>query len=180
MDKSEFPRFMAEDTKLNYWKRETRDMCGDIANRLEGRDILSVTRHILKRYAVEKFPGEWTAQDNATLKNLVAEKGKQWTVIAEQMGRDPDIVRLRYRDYVSLGPTRKAGAWKPEEAKNLFQIVIGMLEKSEWPEDDGLDYEVVSKYIDWGAVSEKIGDRSRVQCKDKWRYLYKWQEIGKD
>jgi hypothetical protein len=181
MDKSEFPRFMAEDTKLNHWKRETREMCEDIASQLDGRDILSVTRHILKRYSVESSPGEWTAHDDATLRKLVAEKGKHWTVIAEQMGRDPDIVRLRYRDYVSLGVTRKAGAWKLEEARNLFEIVVAALEKSEWTEDDGLDYEVVSKHIDWGAISKEIGDRSRVQCKDKWRTLFKWQEvIGKD
>lgn len=180
MDKSKFPQFMAEDTKLNYLKRETREMCEDIANHLERRDVLSVTRHILKRYSVETFPGEWTTEDDATLRKLVAERGKQWTAIAEQMGRNPDVVRLRYRDYVSLGATRKAGAWKSEEAKNLFEIVVAMLEKSEWTEDEGLDYEVVSKYIDWGAVSEKVGDRSRVQCKDKWRSLYKRQGTGKD
>src|SRR5437762_9431974 len=181
MDKTDFPRFMAEDTKLDYWKRESRDMCEDIANHLEGRDTLSVTRHILKRYSAETLPGVWTAHDDATLRKLVAERGQLWTVIAERMGRDPDIVRLRYRDYVSLGSSRKAGTWKIEEARRLFEIVVAMLEKSRWTEDDGLDYGVVSNYIDWGAVSKEVGDRSRVQCKDKWRNLYNWQDrIGKE
>ena len=128
-------------------------------------------RHLLNRYAGEKENMYWTPSDDSTLKKLVARLGNQWTVIADQMGRPPDVVRLRYRDYVSLGKDRKLGLWENYESKKLYETVIAQLKESAWEEEEGLDVEVVSKYVDWGVISKKVGERSRPQCRAKWKQL---------
>jgi Myb-like DNA-binding protein REB1 len=152
-------------------------MCHSIANKLPGRDSISVTRHIVKRYSTEEFLVLWTPEDDETLKKFVAEKGRQWTVIAEELGRPADVVRLRYRDYVSLGENRKKGYWRDDEAKKLYEVVLAMLRKSNWTEVEGLHVEVVSTYVDWGGISQKMGHRSRLQCRSKWSKLKKWKDI---
>ena len=81
---------------------------------------------------MESLPSEWTATDDVRLRRLVAEKGKQWKVIAKEMGRSMDMVRLRYKDYVLLGESRTIGEWNMEDMQKLFEIVIGLLQKSEW------------------------------------------------
>lgn len=166
--------WLAEDVKQFWAKRESRELCKKITQKLPGRDTLSVTRHLLSHYPVEVLPGGWTPQDDAQLRNLVATKGKQWKVIAEEMGRAADIVRMRYRDYVSLGDKRTTGQWTAEDLSKLYKIVLQLLEPTEWNEEEGLDHDIVGKYIDWDAVGKKLGNRNRLQCLKKWKKLDSW------
>jgi len=119
----------------------------------------------------------WTPKDDATLRKLVTQKGKQWKIIAEQMGRKPELVRLRYRDYASLGKTRVEGRWEEGEEKKLYSTVLEALKGSEWKVTYGLSLEVVSRYVNWGIISGKVRNRSPSQCRDKWTRLEKWQPL---
>lgn len=175
ISKDNFAELLREDMKLTYSRRKTRELCEGIANELPGRNTLSVTRHILKRYSGERSSMEWSDEDDKALRKLVAQFGTRWTAIAMQMGRPAELVRLRYRDYVSLGTKRKAGTWHPHDAMKLYEIVLKLLKESKWTDNEGFNVEVVSKYLDWGAVSVKMGDRSRLQCRSKWALLDNWR-----
>jgi hypothetical protein len=177
LSKDDFAELLREDMKLGYSKRKTRELCEAIANKLPGRNTLSVTRHILNRFSGEELSNEWTNEDDTTLRKLVAQLGTQWTTIATQMTRPAELVRLRYRDYVSLGKKRKAGAWESHDAVKLYETVLKLLQDSSWTEEDGFNVEVVSKYLDWGAVSLRMGDRSRLQCRSKWAHLENWRDL---
>lgn len=168
MTTSQFAELLQEECSQHYSHRKTRELSGSIASQLPGRSVLSVTRHLLKKFPVEKLPSDWTEEDDSELRKLVAEKGKRWTVIASEMGRSPELVRLRYQDYVSLGKQRKRGKWEDHERQKLRDIVFSLLEESGWEEEMGCQTEVVSRFLDWGTVSKRMGDRSRLQCYWKW------------
>src|SRR5271170_6889990 len=176
MSDSELSTFLQEDLKLNLRKRQTGDICRELVAKLPGRNNTSLTRHLINRF-VEKSVETWTPKDDATLRKLVTEKGKQWKVIAEQMGRTPELVRLRYRDYASLGKTRVEGKWEPREEKKLYKTVLEALKASAWQVTDGLSLEVVSQYVNWGIISGKVENRSPSQCRDKWTRLDGWQPL---
>jgi hypothetical protein len=124
---------------------------------------------------VEGFTTGWNAEADAKLQRLVATKGKQWKVIAEEMGRSPDLVRLRYQDYVSLGNNRTTGFWSKEDTRKLYGIVTELLQGADWTEDEGLELDIVSKYVNWDTVSKKMGNRSRLQCLKRWSLLDIWK-----
>jgi hypothetical protein len=176
MSDSELSTFLQEDLKLNLRKRQTGDICRELVAKLPGRNNTSLTRHLINRF-VEKSVETWTPKDDATLRKLVTEKGKQWKVIAEQMGRTPELVRLRHRDYASLGKARIGGKWERRDEKKLYKTVLEVLEGSEWQVTDGLSLEVVSRYVNWGNISGKVGNRSPSQCREKWTRLDKWQPL---
>jgi hypothetical protein len=176
MSDSEFSTFLEEDLRLHLRKRETGDMCRDLAAKLPGRNNTSLTRHLINRF-VEKPMETWTSKDDATLRKLVTQNGKQWKVIADQMGRTPELVRLRYRDYASLGKTRVEGRWESPEKKKLYKTVLEALKGSEWQVTDGLSLEVVSQYVNWGIISSKVGNRGPSQCREKWARLDGWQPL---
>jgi len=176
MSDSELSTFLQEDLKLDLRKRQTGDICRDLVAKLPGRNNTSLTRHLINRF-IEKPIETWTPKDDATLRKLVTQKGKQWKVIAEQMGRKPELVRLRYRDYASLGKTRIEGKWERREAEKLYETVLETLERSDWQVTDGLNLEIVSRYVNWGIISGKMGNRSPSQCREKWTRLDNWQPL---
>jgi hypothetical protein len=176
MSDSELSTFLEEDLRLDLRKRQTEDICRDLATKLPGRNNTSLTRHLINRF-VEKPMETWTPKDDATLRKLVTQNGKQWKVIAEQMGRKPELVRLRYRDYASLGKTRVEGKWESREEKKLYKTVLEALKGSEWQVTDGLSLEVVSQYVNWGIISGKVRNRGPSQCRDKWTRLDGWQPL---
>jgi hypothetical protein len=152
-----------------------RELVSEIHAKLSGRHRLSVYRRLHVLYLDRgSISTEWTTKDDATLKKLIAERGRKWVSIGEAMGRSPEIVRLRYKDYVSLGEKRNLGKWDEGDENRLLQIVHTLLRKSEWQTGEGYDVDVMSKYVDWGVVSDKVGTRSRLQCRDKWKY---WNRI---
>lgn len=142
--------------------------------------MLSVTRHLLKRYPVEVFTNEWTPKDDDQLRKLVVEKGTRWMSIGEEMGRSPEMVRSRYRDYVSLGKQRNTGPWTVDEMRRLYAAVTGLLGNTEWTSEEGLEVDVIGKYIDWESVASKMGNRSRLQCHKKWCKFNFWVSQAED
>src|SRR5271155_2422013 len=179
MSDSELSTFLEEDLRFDLRKRQTADMCRDLAAKFPGRNNTSLTRHLTSRF-VEKPMETWTSKDDATLRKLVTQNGKQWKVIAEQMGRKPELVRLRYRDYASLGKTRGEGKWQPREEKKLYKTVLEALKASAWQVTDGLSLEVVSQYVNWGIISGKVENRGPSQCRDKWTRLDGWQPLERE
>jgi hypothetical protein len=176
LSKRQFAELLAADVANHYSKRIMRKLSESIANRLSGRDTLSVTRHLLKKFPVKKYPSEWMEEDDTKLQKLVGEKGNHWTIIADEMGRSADLVRLRYQDYVSMGKKRKQGKWDEEEMEKLYRVVHSLLDASDWNEGLGIKQDVISCFVEWGTVSSEMGDRSRLQCYGKWADIVNRQD----
>ena len=155
-------------------KRETSELVAILKDKLPDRSSTSIWRQLVKRYAQDTANGPWTPEDNEQLRKLVAKKGGQWTVIASKLGRDPNLVRLHYKDVVSVGNNRKSGPWDASETKRLHEIVMGLLKETDWESKDGLDVDTISQHINWLAVSQNLGTRGRLQCFVKWSKIDFW------
>ena len=160
-------------------KGESSELVGIIGRKLPDRDATSIWRQLVKRYGQDTAGGPWTVEDNTMLKKLVAKNGAKWTTIGAKLGRDPNLVRLHYKDVVSL-KDRKSGTWDESETKKLYEIVMGLLEETDWEENDGLDVDTISQHINWSAVSQNLGTRGRLQCFVKWRKIKFWRRTLKE
>ena len=166
----DFAVLLEQDSNVHYTNRKTRQFLVELAPQLPGRGVLSVTRHLMKLYPAERYDNErWTKEDDVKLAKLVAQKGMSWTKLAVEMGQSPEIVRLRYKDYVSLGETRVRGRWKQGELDRLREAIREKLVEA--GREEGVDRkgrEEVSGFIDWNAVSERVETRSRLQCRARY------------
>lgn len=165
---------MRKDISETYPKRETNELVGILQQKLPNRDTVSIWRQLMKRYAQDTANGPWTPEDDEQLRKLVAKKGGQWTFIGSKLGRDPNLVRLHYKDVVSVGNNRKSGPWEEGEVKRLHEIVMGLLKETDWKKKDGVDVDTISKHINWTAVSQNLGTRGRLQCFVKWSKVDSW------
>jgi Myb-like DNA-binding protein REB1 len=167
----DFAALLEQDSNVHYKNRKTREFLIELADSLPGRDVLSVMRHLIKLYPVEKYDNEpWTKEDDLKLAGLVAQKGKIWTKLAAEMGRSAEIVRLRYKDYVSMGENRVSGRWSESEVDRLNEAIVERLIEV-GREGEGLnrkEREQVSGFVDWNAVSLRVETRSRLQCRSRY------------
>ena len=160
-------------------EEEMFELVGEILENLPERDRTSVNRRLVGLYS-ERHAGSnnvWTTDDDKKLKKLVAQYGQKWTLIAKAMGRPPGIIRLRYKDYASIGEKRSLGKWEEAEEQELLKIVHSFLRESEWEAEEGFDVDVMSKYLDWGFVSGMMGTRNRLQCRDKWKVWNRMEDF---
>ena len=160
---------MEENVPLKRKTEEFSELVVECLDRLPARTRTSVIRRIIHIHADHHTQSEWTSKDDENLRRLFAKYGNKWTYIAERLGRDPAAVRLRHKDYISLGENRTLGAWETETADELFRIVVSLLRESKWEVEEGFRVDVVSRYVDWGVVSSILGTRSRLQCREKWK-----------
>jgi len=160
-------------------EEEMFELVGEILKNLPGRDRTSVNRRLVALYSDRRAGSNngWTTNDDKKLKKLVAQHGQKWTIIGNTMGRSPEIIRLRYKDYASLGKNRSLGKWEEAEEQGLLKIVHSFLRESEWEAEEGFDVDVMSKYLDWGVVSGMIRTRSRLQCRDKWKVWNRMEDF---
>lgn len=149
-----------ERVKDNFWDRVT-----DV---LPHRARASVYKHIRRAYHVFKSRGKWQDHEEEELKKLFSEKGPQWKIIGQKMGRMPEDCRDRWRNYVKCGENRLRNKWDAEEEEKLREAVAFVI--SEHPDNE----------INWTAVSDRMnGTRSRIQCRYKWNKMMKRATIAK-
>ena len=90
---------------------------------------------------------EWTTNDDMMLKLKVQQYGRRWSSIAEDMGRSPEDLMLRY-DFKIM--KRRSGPWTREEDAMLLKIVDEIGPR-------------------WTQVGSKIG-RTGPQCSMRYRF----------
>lgn len=85
---------------------ENEEGCNDLSTRSEGSDV--------------RVKGPWTVEEDARLKELVAEYGPRWSVVAEKLpGRIGKQCRERYLNH--LDDKIKRGPWTPQEDAILWE-----------------------------------------------------------
>jgi Myb-like DNA-binding domain len=159
---------------------KTSELYHELVTKLPDRNLTSIKRYIQTQYVQNILPVGWTEEDDKQLADLFDELGGQWEKIAARMGRSSTLCRLRHREHVSLGSARKKGIWSTQESRQLFEIVLEILEDTSWMGDMGLGIEMVGKYVNWAVVSGKMTTRSPLQCRNKWADIEKWKDNIKD
>ncbi|KAF8631550.1 hypothetical protein AX15_002305 [Amanita polypyramis BW_CC] len=124
------------------------------------RPIIAVYHHTRRSHHPLKQQGKWAAEEDALLRQAVADVGQQWEKVSERVGRMSADCRDRYRNHIVNREIRVAGPWTKEEEDQLIRIVTRMTVE----QGKDLDNEVF-----WGRVSEEMGGkRGRQQCRIKW------------
>lgn len=72
--------------------------------------------------------GKWTAEEEASLKELLAARGERWVELGALLGRLPEAVRDKCRA-LKLGEAKRQGGWSAEEEGKLTTLVTRYLEE---------------------------------------------------
>ena len=72
------------------------------------RPVNSVYHYVKRAYHPLKQQGRWSEDEDARLKQAVADLGQSWERVSERVGRMPGDCRDRYRNHVAL-PDKNTG-----------------------------------------------------------------------
>ena len=168
---------------------EANRLFASIYEELPHRTRQSIARFCRRHFHNFSARGTWTGSDDERLKDAVIEKGRSWKAVGEAIGRFPEDVRDRYRNYHVNADKRNKEAWTHEEVRALVKAVSicmsviaqqrraakeDLYSGREIPESEPeSDQEIEDmKLINWQVVSERMGGtRSRLQCSYKWNHL---------
>eukprot|EP00924_Labyrinthula_sp_SR-Ha-C_P004523 snap_masked-scaffold_1-processed-gene-3.22-mRNA-1 protein AED:0.02 eAED:0.02 QI:0/-1/0/1/-1/1/1/0/353 len=99
-----------------------------------------------KKLKLDTQCSDFSVREDSRLKQLFEEYGKNWTKIANQLKKSPEVCEQRWRMKIY----KKRGAWSPEEDAMLIELVK-KLDKS-----------------NWGDLAIHIEGRSAKQCRERW------------
>lgn len=124
------------------------------------RPIIAVYHHVRRTFHPLSGKGKWTTEEDALLRQAVAEVGQQWEKVSSRVGRMSSDCRDRYRNHIAHRELRVTGTWTKEEEEELTMIVTEMtIDQGKDPDND----------VFWGVVSQRMGNkRGRQQCRIKW------------
>lgn len=135
----------------------------------------SIQRFVRRRYHNYKGGGGWTAEEDEMLEELSRAHPAQWKKISQIMGDRSDMaIRDRWRNYIQCGG-RNTDRWTNAEEAALNRAVVEVIDKLK-ADRKAVGRPPIAEYrsgdINWQAVSEKVGSRSRLQCVQKWKTLH--------
>ncbi|VBB81938.1 Putative DNA-binding protein [Podospora comata] len=145
----------------------------------------SRSRLKLQKFCRRKFHnfvarGQWTAEQDEELQEMMKIHGNKWTVIGGLINRHPQDVRDRWRDYIVCRDKVVKHDWSNEEEAKLTQAVKEAVDKIRKDlisrgEDEGQ----AESLVNWQAISEAMGrTRNRLQCMEKWKRILKAEPIA--
>ncbi|RXW25268.1 hypothetical protein EST38_g638 [Candolleomyces aberdarensis] len=141
-------------------KNKDNDFWTEITRAVPQRPIIAVYHHVRRTHHPDKLKGSWKADEDARLKQAVADLGQQWEKVSLRVGRMSSDCRDRYRNHIVGSEVRVSGAWSKEEEEELTRIVTDMTIKQ------GRD---IDNDVFWSRVSQLMGGRrGRQQCRIKW------------
>ena len=121
-------------------------------------------RHYLRRAYIPFHRAKFTKEEDKQILQLHSELGADWKAIASRMGRYQNDVRDRYRNTLQMSNT-KSGEWSEFETQKFKSILQTYKSK------DGMN---------WAAIAQQMGTRSRPQCRDKYHRLTATKESIRD
>ena len=101
--------------KDNFWK--------SLCELFPERSRSSLYKHVRRRYHIFEQRGKWTAEEDASLRQICLEKEGQWSLVGQMLGRMPEDCRDRWRNYLKCGDNKNTAKWTDEEEQNLIVIV---------------------------------------------------------
>ena len=152
------------------WAREAQHNDGfwdRVQAALPSRDRSAVMRHCRRQFHPYAKRGVWTPDEESQLESAVGRLGRKWTLVGKELGRHPDDVRDRYRNYVA-SPDSTRGRWSEGDLQ-LLHSALAVCEaesREQFRRETGRsDLELDRRaFISAEKVVEKMGGaRSRVQ-----------------
>ncbi|KAL5667501.1 hypothetical protein ACJX0J_019722, partial [Zea mays] len=116
---------------------------------------------LLQRSAERK----WTAEEYEIIRRFVEKNGRNWKVLAKELGKSEIHVKDTWRriKFKNL----KRGTWSQDEYQNLFDLVnLDMRVKAHQNINTG--HRHIRDNISWEAISEKLTTRRAEECCTKW------------
>jgi uncharacterized C2H2 Zn-finger protein len=135
---------------------------------LPGRNIRSM-RRFRANFSNLDTSRDFTAQDDEDIILLVAQLGQKWTDIGDQLTRDPEILRQRWKNKLQFqkqGQKLKDGVWEDDEARR-FEKALKEIRRNTIA---GSTQDVDS--FNWTAMSIKVKTRTPQQCANHWRAMH--------
>ncbi|KAK0667476.1 putative DNA-binding protein [Cercophora samala] len=145
----------------------------------------SRSRLKLQKFCRRKFHnfvarGQWTAEQDEELQQMMKIHGNKWTVIGGLINRHPQDVRDRWRDYIVCQDKVVKHEWSNEEEGQLIEAVKDAIDKIRKDliargEDEGQ----AESLVNWQGISEAMGrTRNRLQCMEKWKRVLKSEPVA--
>jgi Myb-like DNA-binding domain len=141
-----------------------------ISTHFPNRTIQSIYRHSLRMLHPFKR-GAWTEEEALRLVQLVASKGKKWTIIQDLLNRHSDACRDKYRE---VEGDYHRGEWDESETRELETLVRASL----CEQDPSVDLSSLAQKIEdenivipWTSISKHMKHRSRLACLLKFSQL---------
>lgn len=154
----------------NTERQKKANLTRHVTEALGNRSRKSV-RQFMNRHMCKALRGPWQSEEDKQLRELYEERPKNWTFIAQALGRMPEDCRDRWRDNTGV-TERSMGHWKPEETARFLDILkrkVADLRQGVYKDRDDMDDIDVEDHLNWGEVSNEMGaKRSRLQCREKW------------
>jgi len=151
--------------------KEVRGAWQEISMCLPHRTVLSVYRRALRQFH-GMTRGVWSAEEVASLFNLVGLHGHRWKTIQDKLGRSAIDCRVKF---LALNDKFHHGKWSVEEVDLFLRKVRSALELPK----DGMDVREINQWtldnetkIPWTAVSFRV-NRKRQDCYYKWKQMTK-------
>ncbi|ETN42595.1 uncharacterized protein HMPREF1541_01752 [Cyphellophora europaea CBS 101466] len=145
-----------------------KEFTKDYYDVLPERNVRSMRRYRERFQNVDRSR-EFTADDDAEIISLVAQLGQKWNEIGDQLTRDPEILRQRWKNKLRFGgkgKTLKTGTWDAEEHARFKDAIKEMRRITISAGIEDVDS------FNWGAVSGRVKSRSAQQCANHWRAMH--------
>lgn len=152
------------DSLLNDEHKKVKGLWLSVAKNFPNRPVNSVYRKGLRLIQQMTYTnGPWTEFESSKLLGLVTLHGKKWAKISKILGRSPDACADKYR---ISNKCYASGIWKDAEVEKLKRILA--------------EHYTDTDDIPWTAVSNRMGDRTRLSCMRKWQQLCEAGEVISD
>ena len=129
------------------------DFFVQIARLLGGRPVIHVYHFLRRQYHPNNWQGQWTEEEDTTLRQLFAKYGPQWEKIGQELGRFNVNCKDRYR---FIRASFNKGRWTADEVERLKQAIVDL--RRDRPQCHSIGQ--------W--VADQVKTRSWMQCIQKW------------
>jgi len=134
-----------------------RGIWEEVSAAIPRRSVESCYDHARTRYSETDKGQQWTRDEIARLKTLVARHGHDWRLISEKMDRLRVACRDKYRALqLEEEGTLQKGTWSLEEEEELRTLVCKYKDEN-------------TGKIPWQQISDVMRTRTALQCYEKYR-----------
>lgn len=157
-----------------------KELWDQLSEVLPNRDRQAITKVCKRKFHNYSKRGKWDADEDEQLKELNEKFPKKWQKVADIMGRHPEDIRDRWRNYAVCGDNLVKDRWSEDEERALMEAIeqclysVSELKAQHRRLNPGSDEYTKPdiEYVDWQVVSSLLGhSRSRLQCIIKWKQI---------